>query len=81
MTLAEQVGMKVAQLPPDRQRAVLDYVEFLVTRSAPPGPRRDPEGLLADLRSNLTFEDFAVERREMASNFPRDFPDPAAGDK
>ncbi len=54
MTLAETIGMKVAQLPPDWQREVLDFVEFLANRTVPSGPRRDPEGLLADQRSNLS---------------------------
>ena len=63
MTLAETVGMKVAQLPPDRQREVLDFVEFLATRTVPSGPRRDPEGWLADQPSNLSFENFAAARR------------------
>ena len=72
MTVAEMVGLKVAQLPPDRQREVLALVESLAARSGrTAGPRHDPEGLLADLPSNRTPEDFAAARREGWQNFPR----------
>jgi hypothetical protein len=34
MTVAEQIALRVAQLPPDKQAEVVDFVEFLVARAA-----------------------------------------------
>ena len=65
---------KLRDLPPERQQEVLDFVEFLVERATPELRRRSAEGLWADLDVDITDEDIAEARREMWSNFPRDFP-------
>jgi putative addiction module CopG family antidote len=39
---------------------------------AVPGVRRSPRGLLADLRSDLSFDDIRETRSEVWSGFPRD---------
>ena len=74
MTLAETLTQKVSQLPLSRQLEVLSFVESLEQKQRHPGPRHDPEGLLADQPSNLDLEDFANARREAWGNFPREMP-------
>ena len=74
MSVIETLKRKVSQLPLNRQMEVLSFVESLERKQGPIGPRRDPEGLLADQASNLDFEDFANARREAWSNFPREMP-------
>jgi Arc/MetJ-type ribon-helix-helix transcriptional regulator len=39
--------------------------------ASPASPRRSPEGILADLPSNISAEEIAALRREMWANFPR----------
>jgi hypothetical protein len=39
MTIEERITAEVHRLPPDRQREVLDFVEFLARQSARPRPR------------------------------------------
>jgi hypothetical protein len=73
MSLDESFLEKLHQLPPDKQREVLDFVEFLQKKSATPVvPRRSVEGLWADLGSHITAEDIAEARAEMWRNFPRE---------
>lgn len=74
MTLTDAIGIKIAQLPPERQQTVLDFVEFLASRPPEPAARTDPEGLLAGKVPDLTLDDFKAARREMSRGFPRDFP-------
>ena len=72
MTVAETLAHKVRQLPVDRQLQVLEYVEFLEQKHGQRGPRRDPEGLLAEQPSNLNLGDFTAARREAWRGFPRE---------
>lgn len=65
MTVAEKVVQKLKQMPDERQRAVLAFVEQLEQAEARKTPRIDPEGLLAHIKIDLRFEDFAQNRREM----------------
>jgi hypothetical protein len=75
MTVAETLAWKLRQLPLSRQMEVLSFVESLEhNEDAQAGPRRDPEGLLADEPSDLTLEGFAEARREAWGNFPREIP-------
>ena len=62
MTVAETLTHKVSQLPLNRQLEVLDFVEFLEQKRGQPGPRHDPEGLLADQACTL------VSRARATSN-------------
>jgi hypothetical protein len=73
MTIEQQVLEKLRDLPPDKQREVLDFVDFLKEKTSPEKPRRSLRGLWANLNINITEEDIAQARREMWSNFPRDF--------
>lgn len=72
MSLEELVMEKMRDLPPERQKEVLDFVEFLKLKSAPAAPRRNVRGLWADLGIKLTDQDIAEARREMWGNFPRE---------
>jgi uncharacterized protein (DUF2267 family) len=73
MSLEESFLEKLRQLPPDRQREVLDFVEFLQNKTGDPvTPRRSVKGLWADLESHITEEDIAEVRAEMWRNFPRE---------
>ena len=72
MTIEEMVLEKLRELPPDKQKAVLEFVESLKENGEPKKPLRSLEGLWADLDIHLTEEDVAEARREMWGNFPRD---------
>lgn len=63
---------KLRELSPDKQREVLDFVEFLKSKNAPVRPRRSLKGLWADLNMEITEEDITTARQEMWRNFPRE---------
>ena len=70
MSIEEAILDKVRRLPPDKQREVLDFAEFLSGRKK--APLRSPEGLWADLNISISEEDIAEIRGEMWKNFPRE---------
>ena len=72
MTLEQQVLEKLRDLPPEKQKEVLDFVDLLKEKLGPKKPRRSLLGLWADLNIHITEEDIAEARREMWGNFPRD---------
>jgi len=72
MTIEQQVLEKLRDLPPDKQKEVLDFVDFLKEKNSRKKPRRSLLGLWADLNTHITEEDIAQARREMWGNFPRD---------
>jgi len=72
MTLAETLARKISRLPVSRQVEVLDFAEFLEKKQMRAGPRRDPEGLLADQPSGLDLDGFTAARKEAWGNFPRE---------
>jgi hypothetical protein len=72
MTIEEQLLEKLRDLPPEKQKEVLDFVDSLKVENGPKGPRRSLLGLWADLNFHITEEDIAQARREMWGNFPRD---------
>jgi hypothetical protein len=71
MTIEQQVVEKLRDLPPEKQKEVLDFVDFLKEKNAKK-PLRSLRGLWADLNIHITEEDIAQARREMWGNFPRD---------
>lgn len=73
MTVAETVSRKVQGLALDRQIEVLKFVETIEHRDTSAQPLRDPQGLLSDLASDVTPDDFADVRRELSAGFPREF--------
>lgn len=71
MTLEEQLIEKMRDLPPEKKKEVLEFVDSL-RKNGPRVPRRSLLGLWADLDFHVTEEDIAEARREMWGNFPRD---------
>ena len=72
MTIEEQVSRKLRDLPPEKQKEVLDFVDSLREKNGTRGPLRSLRGLWKDLNIDITEEDIAEARREMWGNFPRD---------
>jgi len=72
MTIEQQVLEKLRDLPPERQKEVLDFVDFLREKNGSKKPRHSLRGLWKDLNIDITEEDIAQVRREMWGNFPRD---------
>jgi len=67
-TIEDTVVRKLRDLPPERQREVADFVEFIDQRSVPRKARKSLEGLWAGRGSmDVTEEDIAEARREMWS--------------
>jgi len=58
MTIEEQVLEKLRDLPPEKQKEVLDFVDFLKERTARKAPR-SLRGLWKDLNIHITEEDIA----------------------
>jgi Protein of unknown function (DUF2281) len=73
VTIEQQVLEKLRDLPPEKQKEVLDFVDFLKKKNGgPKKPLRSLLGLWSDLNVHITAEDIAEARREMWGNFPRD---------
>jgi EAL domain-containing protein (putative c-di-GMP-specific phosphodiesterase class I) len=72
MTIEQQVLEKLRDLPPEKQKEVLDFVDQLKESNGPKKPLKSLLGLWSDLNINITEEDIAEARREMWGNFPRD---------
>src|ERR1700738_3661971 len=73
MTIEQQVVEKLRDLPPEKQKEVLDFVDFLKEKNGgPKKPLRSLLGLWSDLNVHTTEEDIAETRREMWGTFPRD---------
>jgi hypothetical protein len=71
MNIEQQVLEKLRDLPPEKQKEVLDFVDSLKEKDGPKKSRRSLLGLWADLNMHITDEDIAEARREMWGNFPR----------
>ncbi len=72
MPVSDLIAEKLKNLPPDKQREVLDFVEFLQGRASEKRSRRSLRGLWADLGVDLTAEQIEETRREMWGSFPRE---------
>lgn len=72
MNIEQQVLEKLRELPPEKQKEVLDFVEFVKEKSETRKPLRSLLGLWSDLNFHVTEEDIAQARRDMWGNFPRD---------
>ena len=75
MTIAQTIQQRISLLPLDRQQQALEFIESLVKEQAPQGPRNDLRGILKGVIPDLPLEEFQAIRREMSSNFPREFPE------
>ena len=65
MTIEQEVLGKLRDLPSEKQKEVLDFVDFLKEKNGTKKPRRSLLGLWADLNVHITEEDIAEARREM----------------
>lgn len=72
MTIEQQVLEKLRDLPPEKLKEVLDFVDQLKEGNGPKKPLKSLRGLWKDLNFHITEEDIAEARREMWGNFPRD---------
>jgi hypothetical protein len=72
MTIEEQVLHRLRDLPPEKKRRVLDFVESLSAGSATGQPLPSLRGLWAGRNPDISEEDIAEARREMWGGFPRD---------
>ncbi|MBI3098181.1 MAG: DUF2281 domain-containing protein [Planctomycetes bacterium] len=72
MVVEQAVLEKLRSLPPEKQREVLDFVEFLSRqdRGRVAGDRSSLKGLWSDLGVDVSDEDIADARREMWGRFP-----------
>lgn len=68
--LDQMIFQKVRELPTERQQQVLDFVEFLGHWATvePKRKRHRIKGMLADFKTDITFEDTKELRREMWKN-------------
>jgi len=64
MTTMEILVAKAKALPPEGQREVLDFVEFLETRLGRGTPHKSLSGAWSDLGVDLSAEDIDQVRRE-----------------
>lgn len=72
MTIEQQVLEKLRELPPEKQKEVLDFVALLKEKNGAKKPLHSLRGLWRDKNIDITEEDIADARREMWGNFPRD---------
>ena len=72
MTIELQVLQKLRELPPEKEKEVLAFVDTLSKEGDAPKKLRGLEGIWEDLNLEITDEDIAQARREMWGNFPRD---------
>jgi hypothetical protein len=71
MTTWELIAEKAKELPAEKQQELLDFAEFLRTRTADTRPLTSAAGLWEDLGVDISAEDIDEARREMWGNFPR----------
>jgi hypothetical protein len=67
MNVEQQIMAIVQTLPLERQREVLAFTETLASK-VECTPRVSSYGSCADIRTDLSFEEFAQNRREMWGN-------------
>jgi hypothetical protein len=70
VTIEQQILERLRNLPPDKQKEALDFLDFLQKRGST--PLRSLRGLWADMNVHIKEDDIAEARREMWSNFPRE---------
>ncbi|MGL5927169.1 hypothetical protein [Chroococcidiopsis sp.] len=72
MSIEQAIVENLRVLPLEKQQEVLDFVEFLKTKSRLKVTRRSIKGLCADLKIHITEEDIAEARQEMWESFPKE---------
>lgn len=72
MTIEQKVVERLRELPPEKQKEVLVFMESLQGTKRTSSPKRSLLGLWEDLNSHITAQDIAEARHAMWSSFPRD---------
>jgi hypothetical protein len=75
LTLESQILHHLRQLPPEKQKEVLDFTEFLHQKlSSTPlkTARQTLKGQFESWNLDITEEDIQQARQEMWANFPRE---------
>jgi hypothetical protein len=72
MTLEETVLQNLRELSPDQRKAVLDFTEFLRSRTTLPQAAQSLKGLWADLDMDISEDDLSTSRQELWGDFPRE---------
>jgi hypothetical protein len=72
MTLEEAVLQNLRELSPDQRKAVLDFTEFLRSRTNLPQAAPSLKGLWADLDIDISEDNISTARQEMWGGFPRE---------
>jgi hypothetical protein len=72
MSIEKSVLEKLLNLPADKQKEVLDFVETLEKKAGATRRRRSLKGLWGDLGVEVSPEDIAEAQREMWRGFPRE---------
>ncbi|HKS80551.1 MAG TPA: DUF2281 domain-containing protein [Candidatus Acidoferrales bacterium] len=71
MTIEEQVIEKLRELPPEKQKEVLEFVDSLKENGAKK-PLRSLRGIWKEFNVQITDVAIAEVRREMWAKFPRE---------
>ena len=72
MTLEQTVLEALRVLPAEKQREVLDFAQFLQSKTSTKKPRLSAKGLCADLGVHITAEEIDEARKEMWGRFKRE---------
>lgn len=72
MTIEQAVLQQLQTLSVEKKQEVLDFVEFLQAKRTVKRQRRNPIGLFADLKLQITAQDIDDARHEMWANFPNE---------
>jgi hypothetical protein len=74
MTIEEMVLERLRDLPADKKKVVLEFVESLKNAATNRDTLRSLRGLWANFGFDVTEKDIADARRTMWNNFPREIP-------
>jgi hypothetical protein len=72
MSVEETLLEKLRQLPPDKLRVAINFIEDLHKKSSVPNSKHSLKGLWADLGFDISEEDLRQVRREMWQNLPQE---------
>lgn len=72
MDIVQSVVATLQSLPPEKQKEVLDFAEFLRGKNENKQSRRSLKGALAHLNLNISEEDIDEARREMWRGYMRE---------
>jgi len=72
MDIEQVLIEQIRRLPPEKQREVLDFAEFLHHRQRNAPPYRGVKGLWADLDAPVSAAEIDEARRELWGSFPRE---------